>query len=210
MMYEEVAVVILAGGAGVRMGQDKALLRLDDGRTALAWVLEVARQITAQVLLAVDTPEHAAVLRAAIGGEDLDIVLDERPGCGPLAALAGALERASTPLLVALAVDTPLVRPAVVRLLLAAQPGVDVVVPMVSGVKQPLQAVYRTTLGRTARDLVQRGCGSVQALLRAPDVAVRFVDEEELRIVDPRLRSFRGANTPAEWAAVLAEMRDQP
>lgn len=208
-MHQGVAVVILAGGASARMGRDKALLRLDDGRTALAWVLEAARGIATQVLLAVDTAEHAAALCAEAGADDVDIALDERPGAGPLATLAGALERAEAPLLVALAADTPLVQPAVLQMLLAAaQPGVDAVVPVVLGVTQPLQAVYRTTLGPTVRDLVQRGSGSVQALLRATGATVRYLDEEALRQVDPQLRSFRGANTPAEWDALLAELRE--
>jgi molybdopterin-guanine dinucleotide biosynthesis protein A len=35
-----------------------------------------------------------------------------------------------------------------------------------------------------------------------PDVRVRIVPEEDLRAVDPRLRTFTNVNTPEELAAV--------
>jgi molybdopterin-guanine dinucleotide biosynthesis protein A len=34
-----------------------------------------------------------------------------------------------------------------------------------------------------------------------PDVRTRYVQEEELRAIDPELRSFFNTNTPEEWAA---------
>ena len=40
-----------------------------------------------------------------------------------------------------------------------------------------------------------------------PDVRTRYVQEDELRRVDPDLRSFVNANTPEEWEAALDLLR---
>jgi hypothetical protein len=39
-------------------------------------------------------------------------------------------------------------------------------------------------------------------------VRVRYVQEDELRLLDPALHSFFNANTPAEWEAALNMMRE--
>lgn len=204
-----VAAVALAGGASRRMLRDKALLLLPDGRTALQAVLEAARAVAAPVLLAVDTREHAALLLATLAGAPPRLILDPAPDAGPLAALAGAMRAVSARALLALPVDAPLVRPALLRLLCAAHAAAAVncpaiAVPVVGGVAQPLPAVYSTELASVAAALLSAGRRDLRALLGCPGVRVRYLEEPELRAADPALRSFRSANTPAEWEALLA------
>jgi molybdopterin-guanine dinucleotide biosynthesis protein A len=108
--------IVLAGGRSRRMEQDKALLRLPDGRTACDAVLAVARRVAGRVYLAVDSEEHGARLRRSLSWEPLTIV-DRAPGQGPLAALAGALQAAKAPAALLLAVDAPLIAPGLLELL---------------------------------------------------------------------------------------------
>ena len=201
-----VAAVVLAGGRSSRMGRDKAPLTLPDGRTALGAVLDAASAVASPVLLAVDTAMHAALLQPAIGDRDVRLLLDEQPGSGPLAALARAMGASAAPLLLALAVDMPLVRPELLRLLadrLIADldRGGLAVVPRVGGVEQPLCAAYAATLAPRVEAALATGRRDLRALFVGP--GIRFLDEPDLRHADSDLRSFASANTPEEWAAIL-------
>ncbi|MGH2345632.1 MAG: NTP transferase domain-containing protein, partial [Chloroflexota bacterium] len=90
----DLVVAVLAGGASRRMGSDKALLRLPDGRTACTAVLETARQVTERVILLVDTEQHGEQLLRTLTPPLPEVLLDEMPGAGPLGALDGALRAA--------------------------------------------------------------------------------------------------------------------
>jgi molybdopterin-guanine dinucleotide biosynthesis protein A len=85
-MNRATLVTILAGGASGRMGRDKALIVLD-GRTILARLADAARDAALEAVV---------VGRAALPGYDTISAWleDERPGEGPLAALATALRHA--------------------------------------------------------------------------------------------------------------------
>jgi molybdenum cofactor guanylyltransferase len=201
-----VAALVLAGGASRRMGVDKALLRLPDGRTALEAVLHAAASVTSRVLLAAGTTGHAEILLAALAPPHPGVLLDDQPGEGPLAALAGALRRADADGVLLLAVDTPLLQPALLRLLVARfqAPDVSLVQPEAGGGLQPMPAIYARGLATCADALLAQGRRDLLALGRCAARQARTLDEAELRRADPELCSLLSANTPAEWQALLA------
>jgi len=210
-LISTVAAVVLAGGRSSRMGRDKALLTLPDGRTALGAILDAASAVASPVFLAVDTGEHLALLRPALAGREPRLLLDDRPGSGPLAALTRAIGASTAPVLLALAVDMPLVRPELLRLLIERLlAGLDsgdlAVVPRVGGVEQPLCTAYAATLAPRAEAALAIGRRDLRALFVGP--GIRFLDEPDLRHADPDLRSFASANTPEEWAAMLRSFRE--
>jgi molybdopterin-guanine dinucleotide biosynthesis protein A len=204
-----VAAVVLAGGASRRMRRDKALLTLPDGRTTLETVLTAARAVANPVWLAVDTAEHGERLCRALPAPGPPLLLDGEPGAGPLATLAGAMEASPTPALLALAVDTPLVRP---TLLLALHEALydeqarmlDMALPVLGGVAQPFPACYAVRLADVARRALAAGHRGPRALQREPGLRVRLLGEADLRAIDPDLHSFVSANTPDEWERLLA------
>jgi len=207
-MNKDMAAVVLAGGASERMGREKALLTLPNGRTSLQTILHTARMVASPVLLAVDTPAHAERLCHYLPPPLPPLVFDTSPGGGPLAALAGAMRAVQTPAILALAVDTPLMEPAVLRLLLAALATmpcgtVEIVLPVIDGMPQPLPALYATALAERIEHLLRTGRSALRAIIEEPTTPVYLVDEPRLRSVDPHLRSFTTSNTPAEWEALL-------
>ncbi len=46
--------------------------------------------------------------------------------------------------------------------------------------------------------------GERRAISFYPDVRIRYVEEDELRPLDPQLHSFINVNTAEEWQSVLA------
>ena len=206
-MGNTVAAVVLTGGRSRRMGRDKALLTLPDGRKCLQVVLEAAHAVASPVFLAVDTEDHATRLCAALQHPLPRVVLDTIPGAGPLAAISAALRAAAPADIVALAVDAPFVRPRLLEILCqsiqdSAARLPDAVAVRVNGVSQPLPALYTARLADLADQLLRDGRAGPRALLEAPEVFVRWLDMAVVQAADPDLRSFAEANTPEQWQAL--------
>ncbi|WP_428264728.1 molybdenum cofactor guanylyltransferase [Haliangium sp.] len=187
-----VAGVILCGGRARRLGgRHKALIEVG-GRTVLARQLAVLAPRLATVAISANDPEP---FRAA----GLPVLADRIADQGPLAGLAAALTWSPAPHLLAVAGDMPYLVPAVVDLVLAGcEPGVDIVMPFVGGLPEPLLALY----GRACLDPIERRLAGGQrrtaGLLDEPGLSVRRIEESALRAVDPALHSFVNLNTCAD------------
>jgi molybdopterin-guanine dinucleotide biosynthesis protein A len=100
--------VVLAGGRGSRLGQDKALLRLPDGPNAdlLTRTLSLLKKVCGRAVI--------------IGRERAGATCfpDISPGNGPVGGIATALERTGSPCLV-LPCDLPFMTEAVLKALAA-------------------------------------------------------------------------------------------
>ena len=191
-MTNSLTLLILAGGAGRRMGRDKATLPV--GEATL--VEHIARKLAA-------VAEETLIAGGLEGNRwrGLHEVADRFPGLGPLAGMHAGLVEANYPLVWVVACDLPDVVPALGPYLATAAEDVDAVVPCVGGRPQPLCAVYRSSIAPVVGQLLQREQLRVSELLNA--IRVRFADEASLRHVDDGLASFRNLNTPADYEAWL-------
>jgi molybdopterin-guanine dinucleotide biosynthesis protein A len=181
-------LLILAGGASRRMGRDKVALPV--GETTL---IEHLLQRVSPVV------DEAIVAGGSVTAPGARLVVDHYPGAGPLAGMHAGFIAAHHPWVWVVACDLPDVEPALLELLVSMAEGVDAVVPIVGGEQQGLCALYRCDLAPRIEALLQTNVHSVRALLAA--IGVRYLDESELRRVDPQLRSFRNLNTPADYEA---------
>ncbi len=175
---------VLAGGRSSRMGQDKALLRLD-GETLAACAVRKLREVCAEVAI-------------AGGSEGLQglapIVTDEIPRCGPLGGIVAALAQSSYEWNLFLGVDMPFVPQEVLRMLLSTAGGPRrVVLAEAEGRLQPLCGVYSRNALPVLRGELEAG------RLKVKD-AVAAVGEVG-RVEFPRLDWFRNLNTPEEFRA---------
>ena len=77
----------------------------------------------------------------------------------------------------------------------------DAIVPVVDGYEEPLHALYhRRCLPAIEARLA---AGQRRVISFMPDVRTLYVQEEDLRAVDPQLHSFFNTNTPEEWAEAM-------
>lgn len=189
---------VLTGGASHRMGRDKALLELPDGRPMAAWVVERLARACDPVLVIDPAPERLAALGALL-------IADELPGQGPLGGLVAALARSPRSHVFLAGCDMPLVEPALVAGLRERIGDHDAAVPVLAGRWQPLGALYAVTLLDPARRLLEGGPRGLRELLAS--ARVRWVYEPELRDLDPALASFTNVNAPADLEALVTEMR---
>jgi molybdopterin-guanine dinucleotide biosynthesis protein A len=188
-MIENCTAVIMAGGDSRRMGQDKANLLLGE-RTLLQSVAVTLQPLFPEVIVSVRQPRPEI---------NLPQVCDDPAHSGPLAGLAAALERASTPWIFAVACDMPFITPAVIEYLALQRADCQAVVPMVGGYPQPLAAFYATSCLKVVRDILNSN-GKHSMLAPLEMLQVRYVSEDQMQAVDPQLRSFFDLDTPQDVA----------
>ena len=131
----DLSAVILAGGQSRRMGRDKAWLELD-GRPLIARAEELVRILGVREIFISGRVETDYSLLGC------PVLLDERPGLGPLAGIERALQSAGEPLLLVLAVDLPRMTPAFLNTLIRHCQAETGAVPERAGMLEPLAAVY--------------------------------------------------------------------
>ena len=189
-MTSPVTAIVLAGGRGSRLGGvDKALLEIG-GRRTIDRVLGALEGLASEVVAVVNEDRLADVA-------GIRRIADPEPHAGVLPALRAALDAAREPLCLLVACDMPFLQPALLRRLVELANGFDVVIPHVEGQPQPMHAVYRRNACRAAiEDSLAQGRRRMIAFLDA--VRVRTVPEDEIRSVDPELRSFFNVNTPED------------
>jgi molybdopterin-guanine dinucleotide biosynthesis protein A len=170
-MTPALAVVVLAGGEGRRMGGGKPLRLLHD-RSLISLALDRARSWSPLVAVSVRSPDQ-------VGELDAPLILDSQDVAGPLAGLAAALafaSRASASRLLTLPCDTPdLPDDLARRLAEALGRGAGAAVARCDGRLHPICAVWDVIAART--DLpgyIAEGRSSVRGF--AETVGLQAVD----------------------------------
>jgi molybdopterin-guanine dinucleotide biosynthesis protein A len=184
--------VVLCGGAGTRMGRDKALIEIG-GKPLVRLVAERVAECADPVLLASGGSRR-------FGSLPYEEIPDAAPEAGPLSGLVAALSASPHGLLVAAAVDMPFVSADVFRLLLELRTDEDAVVPVTRDGRQPLHALYhRSALSRLA-DALERGRYGLREALAG--LVVRDVGREEWGAVDPQGRFALNLNTREDLSSL--------
>ena len=153
------AAVLLAGGRSRRMGRDKALLELPDGRRLWEHQWETLGALG---------PAERFVSGSWREGfpPDLPWLADEFPGCGPLAGIAAALQVMQSPRLVVLAVDLPGMTADFLRGLLQGNDSAGVVPQRADDFFEPLAAVYPKSAAGPAQERLHAGALALQPFVR--------------------------------------------
>jgi len=186
----EVTSIIFAGGMGTRLGGVKKALIDVGGTPIIERILAAVRPLSRDVIV-VDNDDSLAELPG------IQVVPDSETRAGVLTALHSGLSAATGDLCLVVACDMPFLNAALLRLLLDLASDVDVVLPVTEGQMEPMHAVYRrTTCLGAIGDALARGEKRMISYLGA--VRVRKVQEDELRQVDPDLRSLFNVNTAGD------------
>ena len=192
MRRDEASGAILVGGGARRLGGVPKGLYLRDGEPIVARLARALGAVARDVRLVADDPSPYAAL-------GLPSVPDAIAGVGPAGGLLAALESATTPWVLVVAGDMPAVAPAVLALLRDRDARFDCVLPLVDGRLEPLCARWAARVAPLVRRAIEEGERALHALVDRVDAD--RVGEDELRAVDPTLRSLGSVNTPADVAA---------
>jgi len=204
-----VAAAILAGGGGTRIGGGVVKGQLVvDGQRIIDRQLAVLRPLFAEVLIAANDPAPWADLGLRVvpdrpaGGAPAD-GRGDRKSIGPIAGLDAILAVVPPTIdaVVCVAGDMPFLSAALLAHLRDAAPTAVALVPRVAGHAEPLLARYARALAPVAADQITAGRYAMVDLLARLGAGVIWIDELELRALDPELRSIVNINTSAELAA---------
>jgi molybdopterin-guanine dinucleotide biosynthesis protein A len=186
------SAVILAGGAGRRLGKEKSLIKFD-GRPLIQWSVEKLALLVEDVVVVARGQEQASELEDII--PHAAITCDSISGYGPVAGLAAGMEKARNEYVLAIGCDLPFLNADVINLLFEMAQGWDAAVPMrKNGMMEPLHSVYKRDALLTA---CQKAMERDERRIRVPlsMLRVRNVAVELLRDSDPELLTFFNLNT---------------
>jgi len=185
---KDVSGVVLAGGRSRRYGENKALVKVH-GVPLIERVIDVMRRIFHRVIIITNTPDEYSYLK-------LPMHQDIIKGLGPLGGIYTGLRVIPDNAGFFVACDMPFLNRRLIRYLVEIKSDFDVVVPRMSGKMEALYALYGKGCQSKIESLIDTGIYQIFRFF--PEVSVRYVDEDEVRIFDPDLRSFLNINRPEE------------
>lgn len=185
---EAMTGIILSGGKSLRMGQDKAFIKVE-GIPIIEKITALFHKLFKETIIVTNHSEVYLYLKATLH-EDLI------PNAGALGGLYTGLFYSTFPYAFVVACDMPYLRAEVIHHLIEKIKGYDVVVPRTEDGLEPLHAVYSKKCVEPLRSVLAEKKTRIVDLY--PLVRVRIIEAEEILPVDPGMESFININTPEE------------
>ncbi len=184
--------IILAGGKNLRMGQNKAFLKVH-GQRIIDRTKSIFIDLFDEVILVTNSPFEYLDL-------NLRIVTDLYQEKGALAGVFTGLFHATHPYAFVAACDMPFLNKALLSHLISLSPGFDIVIPKTEDGWQPLHAVYSQKCLPFMEDLLLKN--NLKIIDFFHRVKKREVLTGEIIPFDPQLLSFLNLNTPEDLVRV--------
>jgi molybdopterin-guanine dinucleotide biosynthesis protein A len=188
-----VSGIMLAGGQSSRLGTDKSFVNVN-GQSLIEQIVAKLARLSDDVIIVTNSPEKYDHLEARLVG-------DIYPGKGALGGIYSGLRAAASAYSLVVACDMPFLDLHLLRYMIILASGHDVVIPRIGGLPEPLHAIYSKSCLEPIDRLLARG--RLKIIDFFSEVRVRYVEEDEVDIFDPRHLSFFNVNTPND----LEEMK---
>jgi len=161
---------ILAGGASVRMGRDKATLLVKD-RPLISYVYDKVKDVFEDIII---LSNNSYVLN----GIHVPVIKDIVPIQSTLTGIASALIHTQNPYVFVVACDMPnLSREGILYLMENAQ-GEDIIIPRTEKGYEPLHAIYNRTCIPYMLSLIERREFKISSIF--PYVNVKVIDDSPI------------------------------
>jgi molybdopterin-guanine dinucleotide biosynthesis protein A len=193
--------VILAGGQNTRFPIQKGFIRIN-GIPIIERNLALMRSLFRDVLISTNMPEAYFSLGAPLVGDVL-------PSRGPMAGIYTALINSRDPSIFVCACDMPFLDARVIRLVCERYSGqlqrghIDAAVPVFNGEPQPLFGVYCNTVLPALEEGILNDKVALKQFLN--EIRVYFVEDADVRAVDPEGKSFVNINTMDDYKMIMGE-----
>jgi molybdopterin-guanine dinucleotide biosynthesis protein A len=210
-MNTRAAIILLAGGLGSRLGSNKPLQRVA-GKPLISRVIERVSGLSDEFLVVIARGAFRNDYSVVIPNF-IRVMNDEREGKSPLIGIVTALRAIKAPYAIVLTCDIPFVNRRVIQLLLERVSDAEAAVPRwKTGHLEPLQAVYRreAMLQKAEEVLASGSLSPVDAIKKLARVVYVSI-EDEVKVLDPDLRTFFNVNTKedvAEAEMILKQQRE--
>jgi molybdenum cofactor guanylyltransferase len=199
---QKIAGVILAGGESKRFGSPKAFATLHNN-----YFFEYAIDALQGSVDTIYIVSHPRLLDQFQKHVTLKIVQDvpQFQGYGPLAGIITAMQEDKADWYVVLPCDTPFVTKNLIKQLISytTDQGIDAVVPVIDGRKQPLVAIYHSRVAQRIEELLLEKRLKLSFLLDS--CKVRYVTNDDLKLQG---LEFENINNQAEYEKVKQKPND--
>ena len=189
---KDVSGLILAGGESSRYGKNKALVEVN-GIPLIERVSRVMKSLFQEVILITNTPDEYSFLK-------LPMYEDLIKGLGPLGGLFTGLTRMANEAGFLVGCDMPSLNRKLIRHLINIRGDSDVVVPRLSGLMEPLHALYSKGCLPAIKKLIDARTYQINQLFS--EVSVKYIDEGLVRRFDPEIRCFYNINKPQQLESI--------
>jgi molybdopterin-guanine dinucleotide biosynthesis protein A len=182
--------VILSGGLNKRFdGENKAFISVG-GRRIIDRLLDVFSDLFDEIILVTNHPELFLQW-------DLTIVTDIIDLRSSLTGIHTGLFYSNNPYAFFSACDTPFLKKELVEILVKQiEQKIDIIMPETAAGFEPLCAIYSKRCLKPAEDHLKANKVKIQWAFRSN--RIKNIPENQLRTVDPELRSFLNINTPED------------
>jgi molybdopterin-guanine dinucleotide biosynthesis protein A len=190
----DISCIVLTGGKGLRLGQDKALETI--GQKSLLEQVVFQLSLFNSSIIIVTASERSY---PQLGGySKLRVVGDIYPSKGPLGGIYTGLKVSDSFYNLVVACDMPFLNQALLNYMTGVSTDFDLVVPRLGNMIEPLHAVYSKACLAPIERLLKQGSLGVRELFTL--VRVRYVEAEEIDGFDPEHLSFFNINTNSDLA----------
>ncbi|HEX7627295.1 MAG TPA: molybdenum cofactor guanylyltransferase [Candidatus Methanoperedens sp.] len=190
------SAIILAGGKGKRMGyREKALMAIN-GKPLISYVIEGLEKVVDNIIISVRDKAQGDLFDTMLPG--YTYAFDKYENTGPLAGILSSLSVCRDEYCFIAACDMPFINENVVKMLFKGSVNHDAAIPRrEDGFLEPLHAVYKSKpMIFETRKAIKKG----ERIILAPiqKLRVNYVEIEDIRKIDPDLRTFININTPED------------
>ena len=196
------AVVLVGGEARRANGQEKFFF-MYQGRTFIERLVDSLRQVVDEIILVARNPEQCKRFQRI---EGIRCISDIREGMGPIGGLHAGSLAARGELIFVSACDMPCIDPSVIAHLFRVIDNYDAVIPRWNpDMLEPLHAVYR----RTALLSYLESNDSLSLRAMVMTMSALYVPVDELKILDPDLKTFTNINKLEDLERINSQNREQ-
>jgi molybdopterin-guanine dinucleotide biosynthesis protein A len=195
------SAIILAGGKGKRMGyREKSLMDID-GKPLITYVIKSLENIVDDIIISVRDKAQGKLLGSVL--PEYTYAYDSYENTGPLAGILDGLALCRNEFCFIAACDMPFINENVVKMLFRRSENHDAAIPCwEDGFLEPLHAVYRCKpMIFETKKAIETG----KTIILAPiyKLKVDFVEIDDIRKIDPDLRTFININTPEDMNRIV-------
>lgn len=202
-MYNDVTGIILSGGKSLRMGTNKALLKLG-GKTVIERMTDKMKELFSEVIIITNTPEEYNFL-------SVPIFKDIYEYKGPLAGIHSGLIHSATKQNFIISCDIPLITKEIIEYIVDYKSSYPVTVCRADGYVQQLAGRYSKEVIPSTEKILKQDISETrnndQKKRRCS--VLRLIDETGSEIIDAeglpfyRKNIFMNMNKPEDYEMIL-------
>lgn len=189
---------ILAGGENRRIPYIKGLLKVN-GLTIIERNLNILKQIFHRVVISTNSPEIYFPFGVPLIGD----IIKER---GPMAGIFSVLVSAWVEPVFVIACDMPFVKKELIVYMkdrfeeLSLRNDIDAMIPRFNGQVEPLFGIYNPSIKDRVEESLKAGQKGLYVFLQ--NINTVYIEEQEIRDVDPDGLSFVNINTLEDYEKI--------